>query len=292
MPEGHSIHRLARQFTDVFVGEKLAVSSPQGRFLAGASQLDGHTLVSALAHGKQLFLRFDHDLILRIHLGLYGAWTFGGDATFSGPPSIGVPRRLTETGQGPVSGQPSYAGPPEPVGAVRVRLVSLQGWADLRGPTACVVITAREEAAALARLGPDPLQEGADPAAFVGRLRSSTTAIGVQLMNQAVIAGIGNIYRAELLFLQRLHPWRPGKAVSEPETLALWDDAVHLMRGGVREGRIITTTPSMRNGQIKGTAPHYVYKRTGEPCGRCGTAIARADMAARIVYWCPECQRD
>ncbi|WP_026533549.1 Fpg/Nei family DNA glycosylase [Arthrobacter sp. H41] len=290
MPEGHSIHRLARQFTALFVDEELAVSSPQGRFAAGASRLHGHSLVSALAHGKQLFLRFDNDLVLRIHLGLYGAWTFGGDSTtFSG--SIGAPRRTADTGQGAEAAQPPYAGPPEPVGAVRVRLVSRRGWADLRGPTACVVITPREEALALARLGPDPLQESADPVAFVTRLRSSATPIGVQLMNQAVIAGIGNVYRAEVLFLQGISPWRPGKAVPESEALAAWEDAVRLMQDGVREGRIITTTPSARDGLTAGTAPHYVYKRTGEPCRRCGTAIASTLLAARTVYWCPECQR-
>ncbi|MBG6217612.1 endonuclease-8/formamidopyrimidine-DNA glycosylase [Arthrobacter sp. CAN_A6] len=298
MPEGHSIHRLARQFTAMFVGEELAVSSPQGRFTAGASQLDGHTLVSALASGKQLFLRFDNDLILRVHLGLYGAWTFGGDSTFSGFPSIGAPRRVhaadgvDDEGGRTGAVQLPYAGPPAPVGAVRVRLVSGHSWADLRGPTACVVITAREEALALARLGPDPLREGADPTAFTTRLRSSATAIGVQLMNQAVVAGIGNVYRAEVLFLQRINPWRPGKAVLESEALAAWETAARLMQDGVREGRIFTTTPSERNGQAAEAAPHYVYKRTGEPCRRCGTAIASADMAARTVYWCPKCQRD
>ncbi|MBG6182622.1 endonuclease-8/formamidopyrimidine-DNA glycosylase [Arthrobacter sp. CAN_A214] len=292
MPEGHSIHRLALQFTAMFVGEELAVSSPQGRFAAGASQLDGHILVSAMASGKQLFLGFDNDLILRVHLGLYGAWTFGGDSTFSGFPSIGAPRRVDDAVGGTDAVQPPYAGPPAPVGAVRTRLVSGRGWADLRGPTACVVITAREEALALARLGPDPLREGSDPAAFVTRLRSSATPIGVQLMNQAVVAGIGNVYRAEVLFLQRINPWRPGKAVLESEALAVWEIAARLMQDGVREGRILTTTPSERNGQAAEAAPHYVYKRTGEPCRRCGTSIASADMAARTVYWCPECQRN
>ncbi|WP_026549202.1 DNA-formamidopyrimidine glycosylase family protein [Arthrobacter sp. Br18] len=292
MPEGHSIHRLARQFTALFVGEELAVSSPQGRFLAGASCLDGHTLVSARAHGKQLFLHFDSDLILRVHLGLYGAWTFGGNSTFSGSSSIGAPRRSRGTQPGAVSPQPSYTGPPAPVGAVRVRLVSGSGWADLRGPTACVVITPSEEAVALARLGPDPLQEGADAPAFIARLRSSARATGVQLMDQSVIAGIGNVYRAELLFLQRIHPWRPGKAVLESEALALWEDAVRLMGDGVREGRIITTTTEARDGRTKKAAPHYVYRRTGELCRRCGTAISRADLAARTVYWCPQCQQD
>lgn len=291
MPEGHSVHRLARQFGSVFTGERLAVSSPQGRFLAGAAQLDGATLVSALAHGKQMFLRFDNRLVLRVHLGLYGAWSFGGDATFRGASSIGAPRRVGESEQPSDDGTASgYKGPPAPVGAVRVRFVSAHGWADLRGPTACEVITGAEEKAARAKLGPDPLQPRSDGTLFARKLLSSITPVGVQLMNQAVIAGIGNIYRAEVLFLQGINPWRPGKQIHDDEAAGLWEDTVRLMKDGVRDGRIVTTTPEARNGRPKRSAPHYVYKRTGEPCRRCGTAILSAVMAARTVYWCPQCQ--
>ncbi|MEC5198330.1 endonuclease-8 [Arthrobacter sp. PL16] len=294
MPEGHSVHRLAKQFTSVFTGEQLAVSSPQGRFAAGAAQLDGATLLSALAHGKQLFLRFDNDRVLRVHLGLYGAWSFGGDATFRGASSIGAPRRIGESEQSADdgTGPAAYGGPPEPVGAVRVRLVSAHGWADLRGPTACEVITRAEENAARAKLGPDPLQPRPDGTEFVSRVMSSITPVGVQLMNQSVIAGIGNVYRAEVLFLQGINPWRPGRQLREDEALGIWTDTVRLMKDGVREGRIITTTVEARNGRPKRSAPNYVYKRTGEPCRRCGTPILRAAMAARTVYWCPSCQAD
>jgi endonuclease-8 len=294
LPEGHSVHRLAKQFTSVFAGERLAVSSPQGRFAAGAEQLDGATLVSALAHGKQLFLRFDNDRVLRVHLGLYGAWSFGGDATFRGASSIGAPRRIGESEQPSGNGDAhgGYAGPPEPVGAVRVRLVSAHGWADLRGPTACEVITPAEEAAVRTRLGPDPLQPRSDGGLFARRVLSSISPVGIQLMNQAVIAGIGNVYRAEVLFLQGISPWRPGRQLSEDEVAGIWADTVRLMKDGVREGRIITTTAEARGGRPKASAPHYVYKRTGEPCRRCGTPVLTAEMAARNVYWCPQCQAD
>lgn len=294
MPEGHSVHRLARQFGSVFSGERLAVSSPQGRFTAGAALLDGATLRSALAHGKQLFLRFDGDRVLRVHLGLYGAWTFGGDATFRGASSIGAPRRVGESEQ-PADDDgapPAYAGPPEPVGAVRVRLVSAHGWADLRGPTACEVITTAEEKVARAKLGPDPLQPDADGSVFGRKVMSSITPVGIQLMNQGVIAGIGNIYRAEVLFLQGINPWRPGKQLRDDEAAGIWADTVRVMKNGVREGRIITTTAEARQGRPKRSAPNYVYKRTGEPCRRCGTPILTAVMAARNVFWCPRCQAD
>ncbi|WP_298251307.1 Fpg/Nei family DNA glycosylase [uncultured Arthrobacter sp.] len=295
MPEGHSVHRLARQFSSVFGGARLSASSPQGRFSEGAARLDGATMVSALAHGKQMFLRFDNDLVLRVHLGLYGAWSFGGDATFRGASSIGAPRRVGESelrGDVGTAGQDTYAGPPEPVGAVRVRLVSDNGWADLRGPTACEVITPDEERAARSRLGPDPLQADADGTVFGRKLMSSITPVGIQLMNQAVIAGIGNIYRAEVLFLQGIDPWRPGKQIREDEAAGIWGDAVRLMRDGVREGRIVTTTAEARNGRLGRAAPTWVYKRGGEPCRRCGTPILVSEMAARTVFWCPQCQPD
>ena len=165
MPEGQSGHRLARQFGDVFAGERLAVSSPQGRFAPGAALLDGHIMTSATAHGKHLFLEFEHGLLLHVHLGLYGAWDFGGDASFRGASSIGAPRKVGERelyddggAAEPADVVAAYAGPPEPVGAVRVRLVSGHGWADLRGATTCEAITEAEAAGVLARLGPDPLR--------------------------------------------------------------------------------------------------------------------------------------
>ncbi len=79
MPEGHSVHRIARQFAQNFVGHRIAVSSPQGRFAEGASVIDGHTMIDAKAVGKQMFLEFDNGLWLRVHLGLYGAWDFAGE---------------------------------------------------------------------------------------------------------------------------------------------------------------------------------------------------------------------
>ncbi|HEY8295647.1 MAG TPA: DNA-formamidopyrimidine glycosylase family protein, partial [Micrococcaceae bacterium] len=113
MPEGHSVARLARQFRDVFTGQRLAAASPQGRFEAGAARIDGRELLDAQAHGKQLFLTFDGGAVLRVHLGLYGAWDFGGDGTFIGASSIGAPRRIGERERAPLDGA-GYAGPPEP----------------------------------------------------------------------------------------------------------------------------------------------------------------------------------
>ncbi len=299
MPEGHSIHRLARQFQDVFAGRVLEVSSPQGRFAAGAALLDRHELLEATAHGKQLFLRFDHRVLLHVHLGLYGAWSFGGDESFRGASSIGAPRRIGERetfSQGGGAGSPgsSYAGPPEPVGAVRVRLVSGNGWADLRGATTCAAITEAEAAAVLARLGPDPLHNRpGDREEFIRRLLRRRTAVGLLLMDQSVVAGIGNIYRAEVLFRQRVDPWTPGSSLNVETAGCLWDDTVAAMSDGVRDGRIITTSPAWWSGGNAGALDgeaHFVYKRQGQPCRRCGELVGMAEIGARKLYWCPGCQ--
>ncbi|MEH0109060.1 zinc finger domain-containing protein [Tersicoccus sp. MR15.9] len=331
MPEGHSIHRLARQLTDVFGGQRVRVSSPQGRFAAGAELLDGHVLTRAEAVGKQLLVRFDGEgagrttnspaggsraddadghRVLRIHLGLYGAFSFGGDASFVGASSIGAPRRMGEAENGTEVGEDAeYTGPPAPVGAVRVRLVSDHGWADLRGPTACEVITAEDVQALREAAGPDPLRQAGDDerqddgASFSRLLRRRGVACGQLLMDQAVVSGIGNVYRAELLWRAGIDPYRLGKSITEQEAADLWADAVFLMHDGVRLGRIVTTQrdphhPVAREeltldtdaADIPDEATRFVYKHTGEACPHCGTTIATAVMAGRNLYWCPGCQ--
>ncbi|MEV7604547.1 DNA-formamidopyrimidine glycosylase family protein [Paenarthrobacter sp. NPDC089322] len=294
MPEGHSVHRLARQFQDVFGGRRLAVSSPQGRFTAGAELLNGHVMTEAAAHGKQLFLRFDHDVFLHVHLGLYGAWNFGGDSSFRGASSIGAPRRIGESETASTGEDHDYAGPPEPVGAVRVRLVSDHGWADLRGATTCAAITSDEAAAVLKRLGPDPLRNlPGDRDEFIRRLSRRKTAVALLLMDQSVLAGVGNIYRAEVLFRQALDPWTPGNAIDAATAGRLWDDAVQAMSDGVRDGRIVTTPPrlwTVANGTVPDADAHFVYKREGLPCRACGTLVGMAEIGTRKLYWCPGCQ--
>lgn len=304
MPEGHSVHRLARQFGDVFAGERLRVSSPQGRFAPGAALLDGHVMTSATAHGKHLFLEFEHGLLLHVHLGLYGAWDFGGDASFRGASSIGAPRKVGEREVyddggpaepvGVAAASSAYEGPPEPVGAVRVRLVGGHGWADLRGATTCEAITEAEAAAVLARLGPDPLRNRIDNRdTFIATVAAKRTPVAGLLMDQKVIAGVGNVYRAELLFRQRLNPWLPGAELSPAAARRLWDDTAAMMSDGVRDGRIITTPPRYWNGAALPDPDHahFVYRRHGLDCRDCGTPVALTEMAARKLYWCPRCQQ-
>lgn len=285
MPEGHTIHRLARQLADVFGGQKLQASSPQGRFATGAARIDGQTLLATHAHGKQLFAEFSSGLFLRVHLGLYGAWDFGGDANFRGASSIGAPRRVGE--REIASADLPYQGPPEPVGAVRLRLVAEHGWADLRGPSACEVLSQIEAAAIQAKLGPDPLGRAGGETEFVSRIRSSARPVGVLLMEQNIVAGIGNVYRAELLFRSKLDPMLPGKQLSIDQARALWADAVVLLMRGVADGQIITTEPVDRDqsGDV-----HYVYKRNGLACLVCGGTLLGKELAGRNLFYCPSCQ--
>ncbi|ABK03786.1 Formamidopyrimidine-DNA glycolase [Arthrobacter sp. FB24] len=303
MPEGHSVHRLARQFADVFAGQRLAVSSPQGRFADGAALLDARTLLGTVAHGKHMFLHFDNGLALHVHLGLYGAWDFGGDATFRGASSIGAPRKVGErevfddgATDPAAGGGPGYTGPPAPVGAVRVRLAGAHGWADLRGATTCHAITEAEADAVLARLGPDPLRNlPGDKDGFVAGLRARKTPLAALLMDQKVIAGVGNVYRAELLFRQGLDPWLPGRSLDAEAAGGLWEDTVAMMSDGVRDGRIITTPPRYWTEPAAGLpAPgesHFVYRRHGLDCRICGSPVALTDLGARKLYWCPVCQQ-
>ncbi|MEX3566316.1 Fpg/Nei family DNA glycosylase [Micrococcus endophyticus] len=292
MPEGHSIHRLARQFQDVFVGRAVRARSPQGRFADGAALLDGRVPVRAWAHGKHFFLDFEHGLTLNVHLGMYGAWTFGGDETFAAASSIGAPRRIGETED---RSGPASAEPPAPRPTVRLRLEAEHGWADLVGATTCRVLAPEEVGQVTAKLGPDPLNDDA-PDLFVSRAARTRRPIGVVLMDQSMVGGIGNIYRAESLFRAGIDPWRPASQVGQTGLLALYEDNRSLMRRGVRLGRIVTVRPEHRPGVAEEDAwpahANYVYHRQGTPCRVCGQeAIVVEEMAARNLYRCTVCQR-
>ena len=280
MPEGHTVHRLAEAFGAQFVGHKLAANSPQGRFAEGAAALDGRVLRAGEAHGKQMFLAFSGDLWLRVHLGLYGMWRFAGP----GLDGIGRRRRRAET-------PPDF--PPEPAGAVRLRLLSDTHVADLSGPTACEVMSPAEKTVSMARLGEDPLRGDADPARAYARLHASRSALALLLMRQDIVAGIGNIYRAELLFRARLDPHRPGSALAETAWRAMWEDRCALLRDGVRTGRIVTTEKrdrARKTGAMRRDDAVYVAHRAGRPCHVCGATVLAEALAGRTLYWCAVCQ--
>jgi endonuclease-8 len=267
MPEGHTLYRLAREQTQLFAGRPVHVTSPQGRFAAGASLLDGRVLEGVASYGKHLFAGFGPDT-LHVHLGLYGTYVTG---TGIAPTARGALRMRWE-GPGP-----------DGTGV----------WTDLRGPTACEVLAAPEVDGILARLGPDPLRPRADGERAFRRIATSRTPIGVLLMDQSVLAGVGNVYRAELLFRHAVSPFRPGRDVDAGLWSAMWSDLVGLMRAGVRLGRIVTTRPAdrpRRRGPVLLEDARYVYRRTGLPCRICGAEVRTQPLAARNLYWCPVCQ--
>ena len=260
-------------------------------------------MTQARAVGKQLLLAFDTERWLRVHLGLYGAWDFHGrisPISDRGEPrgSLGAPRvrRALRMGEAERAVDADAVFPPPPVGAVRVRLLTEKSLADLRGPTACEVLDAPAVAGVLARLGPDPVHDDGPEgeAEFVRRLTSRSVAIGQLLMDQSVVAGIGNVYRAEMLFRARLEPHTPGRRVPVEVARELWRDWRTLLSDGIATGAMLTrdeTDPAARERALADVGErHWVYKRTGEPCHVCGTAIAVETMATRNLYWCPTCQ--
>ena len=271
MPEGHTLHRLAGELTDALGRAPLASSSPQGRFEGGAALVDGRSLEGAEAWGKHLLLHVDGlPEVGHVHLGLYGAWRV-------------------------VRHEPGEA--PPVVGQVRWRLAVPTATADLRGPTACELLAPDEVGALLARLGPDPLRPDADPERAWARISRSRTSVAVLLMDQSVLAGVGNVYRAEVLFRHGIDPWTPGNRLPREAWEAVWADLVVLMAEGVRTGRIDTVRPE-HEPEAMGREPRaddhggevYVYRRDGRPCHVCGTDVRAERVAARNLFWCPRCQ--
>ena len=263
MPEGHIVHRIADSLNALFAGKPLTVSSPQGRFANDAAAVSGRRLNRVTAVGKQMFLEFEYDLTLRIHLGIYGKWQF---------------HESTEV--------------PEIVGQVRARFAYSNVFVDLRGPTVCEVTDHDTALSVMRRLGPDPLNPNpkkAESQRFTERVLKSPSAIGLLLMNQDVISGIGNVYRAELLFRAGIEPHTPGSALTREQVEALWVDSVKLMRVGVKTGFMITRDNLLGKNPRKEDR-NFVYKREGEPCRRCGSLIRIELMATRKLYWCATCQ--
>lgn len=242
------------------------VSSPQGRF-DDAAVVDGRILKRASAWGKHLFHHYADGPVVHVHLGLYGTFTEWE--------------------------RPEVGDLPEPVGQVRMRIVGAEYGTDLRGPTACELLDVSEVDAIVARLGPDPLRADADPTRPWLRISKSRKTIGALLMDQSVIAGVGNVYRSELLFRHGIDPYRTGQQITEAEFDAMWTDLLALMKVGLRRGKIVVVRPEHDHGAPsygRGRPRTYVYRRAGDPCRVCGNAVHTAVLEGRNVFWCSTCQ--
>ena len=261
MPEGHTIHRLARDHNATIAKQKLHITSPQGRFEGDAARIDGLTLKKVEAAGKHLFYHFARGPILHVHLGLFGKYR-----THENPP-------------------------PEPRGAVRVRFAGKKYTVDLNGPNTCELLDSSEYDSILARLGADPLRDDADPDRAWKRIHNSKTPIGMLLMDQSVIAGIGNIYRSEILHLIGVHPRTPGKAITRKQFTRLWKLAVELLTLGVKHNRIITVDAKTLPKDLGKIARRKLFRIFKKPaCPACGGEIERFTLAGRKVFACTACQ--
>ena len=311
MPEGHTLHRLAHQVQRLFVGRSWRVTSPQGRFDAGAAQLSGRSPTRAEAWGKQLFVHLGPD-IWQVHLGLYGAFSFRGDTSFAGSETIGAPRTAARQ-LDPEYDDDGWIIPEPAVGAVRARIHVPNGWADLRGAAQCRVLNPMQYERLTARLGPDPLHQPGGTLrpdlleTFRANLGRRRVSIAAALMDQSVIAGVGNIYRAESLFAAGIDPDTPANELPVTQVDSLWQTLTEQLRAGAAEGIIHTlrdddphrglrgadlhdyrTAEAVRSGAA--TRRHWVYQFQGSPCLRCGDTVQMRQLQGRRLYWCPGCQ--
>jgi endonuclease-8 len=277
MPEGHTIHALAGRLEAAFAGTDVRFSSPQGRFADAAAVLDGARVESAEAHGKHLAIHVEGERVVHVHLGLFGRFAVRR-------------HRRVDRGEAPTDLPLT--------GQVRLRMVGRTHVGDLRGPIVCELVTRAEWEAVEAGLGADPLRVERLPATVLERLGRTRRAIGAVLMDQTLVAGVGNVYRAELLHRHALDPHTPARDVPVRVVHEVWDDLVRLMPLGVRTGRILVADGDvdraetlLADGGTGRIRPAYaVYRRHGRACPRCGTPVVKETMAGRNLFWCPGCQ--
>lgn len=298
MPEGNEIHRWAQRHTAAFAGRRLNVlPGPNHRF-HDAHLVDGKKLKKVHALGKHLCYEFGDDLYLHIHLGRFGDFTEGCGSL---PPAKGALRAILQRAG---SGKPARSQKGQPHNLTCAHDDGTQpfpaadvDWCELRGPTDCSIYDGKKWQALLDRLGPDPLADQPtghdDPQRAFDKILTKKTSIGELLMDQSILAGIGNIYRAELLFRHRINPFTPGTQMDLKTLKAIWKDSIPLLQAGMVDRRIVCTRradrPSKKTLAQRGEE-HYVYRRHGKPCFVCGETILRKDVAGRTLYWCPNDQ--
>jgi endonuclease VIII len=257
MPEGHTIHRAALDQRPMLVNQNVSVLSPQGRFEGGAREIDQQVCTAIEAFGKHLIYRFENGFNLHIHLGLFGRFR--------------------------TSKQPAA----EPRGAVRVRMLSATHVIDINGPNTCEVLDDANFSALTKRIGPDVLREDADPDLAWKRIVKSKAAIGQLLMDQSVIAGIGNIYRSEILWRQKVHPEALGNSIDRPTFDRIWVDSVSLLQIGVKNNAIITVD-GVKKSRSKYRERVNIFNKPS--CPTCNADIRAFEIAKRRAFMCETCQ--
>ena len=272
MPEGHTVHRIARDHTQAFAGQQMIVTSPQGRFESESKKLSGRHLIAAEAFGKHLIYLWGTKskpggdsrkpaAIMHVHLGLYGKFRLHKNPA------------------------------PDPRGAVRVRMIGAEKAFDLNGPNTCKLLSKADFTTLQNRIGPDALRNDADPELAWAKITKSRKAIGGLLLDQSVIAGIGNIYRAEILFLLNIHPEVKGNELTRAQFDDIWALSVKLLQIGFKYNRIITVDRASVDKPLSRLSRGerlLVYKKTR--CTNCGNRIRCWEVAARKMYACESCQ--
>jgi len=258
MPEGDTVWNTARVLERALLGEVLTGSDFRVPQLA-ATRLAGWTVAESVTRGKHLLLRLARDeraMTLHSHLRMDGSW------------------RVFEPGER-WSGRPAHL--------IRAVLRTERSVAVGYHLHELALIPTTGERVLLDHLGPDLLGADWDPAEAVRRIAANpATSIAEALLDQRNLAGIGNLYKAETLFLRGLWPWTPVADVADlPGTVQLAQKLVAANLGRWTQ----TTTGSLRRGETS-----YVYGRRARPCRRCGTAIEKAEQDERVTYWCPRCQ--
>ncbi|BDA51318.1 probable endonuclease 8 1 at N-terminal half [Coccomyxa sp. Obi] len=262
MVEGHQCHRVVHAHRKALLGQRFKAESPNGKFTDGAKAINQQPLNRIECHGKNLFYFFgegNETVVLHVHFGMSGAFRTlpRGDA----PPETTPNTRLLLTGERLV--------------ALLSAMIVQHGGMELY-----------EEK--LAKLGPDPLREDADKERLWEVMQKSKKSIGQLLMDQTAVAGIGNIYRAEILFKAGVHPEEPGRLVDRAGFELIWRHSVDLLRRGFKSGSILTVDPD----EAKVLGPpwqrRYIYNH--KSCGRCGSPILTWLIQARTCYACATCQ--
>ncbi|MBX3274973.1 MAG: Fpg/Nei family DNA glycosylase [Sandaracinaceae bacterium] len=257
MPEGDTIRRTADVLRRAIGGARVRAFSSARPELAGAA-LAGATVEAIEPRGKHLLVRFDDGRALHTHLGMHGSW------------------HVYRPGE-------RWRLPAHRAHAV----IETDTWiAVCFDPPTCALVRAGRTPTGVARLGPDLSDAAPDLDEAVRRLRAEPTlALGVAVMRQDLVSGIGNVYKSEVLFVRRLDPFAPIASADDAALRALLEEARRLLRRNV--GRPRRTAPRRLG------APHWVYGRAGEPCFACGAPIARAAQGQppRSTYFCPACQR-
>jgi endonuclease VIII len=253
MPEGDVVWNTARRLHEALAGRTLTRSDFRVPGLATAD-LTSEVVTETVSRGKHLFTRTGNGLTVHTHLRMDGTWRVRPAA-----------ERIKDSH--------------------RIRLLlANEDWQAIGYQLGVVeLIHTSQEAKVTGHLGPDLLGPDWDRDEAVRRLSAEPDRpIGEALLDQRNLAGIGNVYKAEVLFLRGLSPWRPTADVTDLGALA--DLAKRLLEANKeRFGHI--TTGSMRRGE-----EHWVYGRQGRPCRRCGTRIRKAGQEDRVTFWCPSCQ--